>query len=225
MATNKNESKKIKVLIVDDHPIVRDGLAYIFGKESDMEICGYVEDADAAVAAIEKLSPDIAIVDISLKGNKSGLELTRLLHTSHPKLYVLILSMHDEALYAQRVIRSGARGYVTKHEMSSTIVAAVRKVLSGKIYLSDTQTSRFIDDLVVNQNKIVTTTVEKLTNKELDVFRLIGQGKKNSEIADALNVSIKTIDTHRLRIKNKLGMKSGAELIKYAVEWFMHQSE
>lgn len=217
-------SKKIKVLIVDDHPIVRDGLAYILNKEADISVCGYAEDADGTLDAIKKLSPDITIVDISLKGSKSGLELTKNIHGLYPDLPILVMSMHDESLYAQRVIRSGARGYVSKHEMSSTIVQAIRRVMDGKVYLSDNQTSKFIDELVVNQSKIVTTSIEKLTNKELDVFRLIGQGKKTSEIAADLGVSIKTIDTHRLRIKNKLNMKSSSELIKYAVEWMLSQN-
>ena len=212
----------ISILIVDDHPIVRDGLEYLLRKESDLSICGYAEDADTALLSIEQYKPDIAIVDISLKGGKSGLELTNTIRKLYPRLPVLILSMHDEFLYAQRLIRSGARGYVSKHEMTDAIVQAIRKVMSGGVYLSDTQTSKFIDDLMFKQNKTVTTSVEKLTNTELNVFRLIGDGKKTSDIAAELQVSVKTIDTHRLRIKRKLSLNNSSELIKFAVEWMNH---
>ena len=212
----------ISILIVDDHPIVRDGLEYLLRKEPDLSICGYAEDADTALLSIEQYKPDIAIVDISLKGGKSGLELTNTIRKLYPRLPVLILSMHDEFLYAQRLIRSGARGYVSKHEMTDAIVQAIRKVMSGGVYLSDTQTSKFIDDLMFKQNKTVTTSVEKLTNTELNVFRLIGDGKKTSDIAAELQVSVKTIDTHRLRIKRKLSLNNSSELIKFAVEWMNH---
>jgi DNA-binding NarL/FixJ family response regulator len=209
----------IKILIVDDHPIVRDGLEHILHKEEDMHICAYAEDAETAIAAINEHTPDIAIVDISLKGEKSGLELTKKIHSLYPKLPVLILSMHDESTYAQRVIRLGARGYIMKHEMTSAIVQAIRKVIDGDIYLSNKMTSRFLDDLMFEQSRNVKSNVEKLTNRELEVFRLMGEGKMTSEIAETLAVSVKTIDTHRLRIKEKLNLKNSSELIKYAVEW------
>lgn len=214
--------QRISILIVDDHPIVRDGLEYLLSKESDLFICGYAEDAENALLSIDEHKPDIIIIDISLKGGKSGLELTNTIKKLHPTLPVLILSMHDEFLYAQRSIRSGARGYVSKHEMTDAIVQAIRKVMSGGVYLSDTQTSKFIDELMFKQNKIVTNPIDKLTNKELAVFRLIGDGRKTSDIAAELQVSVKTIDTHRLRIKRKLNLKNSSELIKFAVEWSNH---
>jgi DNA-binding NarL/FixJ family response regulator len=208
-----------RILIVDDHPIVRDGLEYLISKENDLRICGYAENTTAALEAIAMYKPDIAIVDISLKGGRNGLELTSTIKELYPQLPVIILSMHEESIYAQRAIRLGARGYVTKHEMTSAIVQAIRKVMSGSIYLSESQASRLVDDLMFDQDKIVTNSVEKLTNKELRVFSLIGQGKKTSDIAAELQVSVKTIDTHRLRIKQKLRLTNSSELIKYAVEW------
>jgi DNA-binding NarL/FixJ family response regulator len=216
-------NRTVRILVIDDHPIVRDGLEHLLAREEDLVICGFAEDAESGMKTIDEVQPDLAIVDISLKAGKSGLELTKLIHAQYPALPVLILSMHDESLYAERVIRSGARGYVMKHEMTSTIVNAIRQVMSGKIFLSEKMTSRLLDNLMFDQPQKITNPVEKLTDRELEVFRLMGQGTRTSEIAGKLKVSVKTIDTHRLRIKNKLNLKSSSELIKFAVEWTGNQ--
>jgi len=212
-------NKETRILVIDDHPIVRDGLEHLLSRESDLLICGQAEDAEAGLKALEETSPDLVIVDISLQDGISGLELTKIITEKYPELPILVLSMHDEALYAERVIRSGARGYIMKQEMTGTIVDAIRMVMEGRVYLSERMKTRLIDEKIHQNTKRVQNPVERLSNRELEVLRLIGQGMKTSEIAEKLKVATKTIDTHRYRLKNKLDLKSGAELVKFAVEW------
>ena len=215
------EKNIVNIFIVDDHPIVCDGLKVLLEKEENFVVCGMSENANNAISELNKNKADIAIVDISLKGGVSGIDLTKAIKNRYPKIHVLVLSMHDEILYAERAIRAGARGYVMKHEMTGVIVKAIKQIISGKIFLSDKMTSRLLDDLMFNQSQKIGTSMETLTNRELEVFQFIGKGFRTSDIAKKLNLSVKTIDTYRLRIKTKFHLKNSTELVKLAIEW-MH---
>jgi len=213
------EIKKIRIFIVDDHPIVYEGLQMLIKDEQDMEVCGTADNANSAIQEIPGQKPDIVIADISLKGGISGIDMIKMIKSQHPGLCILALSMHDETLYAERAIRAGARGYIMKNEMTGTIVRAIRQIIGGKLYLSESMSSRLLDELIFDQAKRIGHSIEKLTDRELEILELIGRGHRTSDIAKQLNVSVKTIDTHRLRIKKKLKLKNSAELVKYAIEW------
>ncbi len=215
----KIKNNQINILIVDDHPIVREGLKQLISNEKDIIVSGSVEDANKALEEIKNKSYDLLIIDISLKGSISGLELTKTINNSYPNLPILILSMYDESIYAERAIRAGARGYIMKHEMTGTIVKAIRRILEGKIYLSDEMSSKLLNELIFKQGEKVTSSVEKLTDRELEVFQLIGDGFKTQDIAVKLCLSVKTIDTYRMRIKEKLNINDSVELTKIAIEW------
>ena len=215
----KINKKQINVLIVDDHPIVREGLKQLLNNQEEIIVSGSVEDANSALKEIKNKLYDLLIIDISLKGSINGLELTKTINNIYPNLPILILSMYDESIYAERAIRAGARGYVMKQEMTETIVDAIKRIIGGKIYLSDDMSSKLLDELMFKQNIRVKNTIEKLTDRELEVFQLIGQGYKTQDIATKLCLSIKTIDTYRIRIKEKLNLKDSSELTKIAIEW------
>ncbi len=222
---NKKAPEKIKepraarILVVDDHPIVYEGLEKLFSREKDLRIAGYAEDSDGAIRAVEKIRPELVIVDISLAEGVSGLELIKVLRRRYPKLPVLVLSMHEESLYAERVIRSGARGYVMKNELTAKLVDAARAVLDGKVYLSGAMSSRLLDDLMCHRQNKTINPVDRLSDRELEVLRLVGSGNSSSDIAGKLKISIKTVETHRLRIREKLHLKNSVQLVKYAIEW------
>ncbi|HSV95982.1 MAG TPA: response regulator transcription factor [Spirochaetota bacterium] len=213
------EPKAAKILVVDDHPIVYEGLEKLFSREKDLRIAGYAEDSDGAIRAVEKIRPDLVIVDISLEEGVSGLELIKVLRRRYPKLPVLVLSMHEESLYAERVIRSGARGYMMKNELTAKLVDAARAVLAGKVYLGGAMSSRLLGGLTYRRSNKAMDPVERLSDRELEVLRLVGSGNTSSDIARKLNVSIKTIETHRLRIREKLHLKNSVRLVKFAIEW------
>lgn len=208
-----------RVFVVDDHPIVFEGLKQMLQKEKDIQICGTAEDSDSAMKAISRIKPELVLLDISLKGGDNGLEIIKALKRTHPKIIILVLSMHDESLYAERVIRAGARGYVMKNEFTTKIIYALREVINGNIYLSKNMSERLLNNLVCNQSAKITSSIEKLSNRELEILQLIGSGYKSSHIAKKLNISIKTIETHRMRIKEKLSLENSNELMKYAIEW------
>ncbi len=212
-------SNIVKVLIVDDHPIVYEGLKCLINKEDDMEVCGYSESVNCAIANIEKNNPDLVVVDIGLKGGSNGIDLVKSIKNDYPGIQTIVLSMYDENIYAERVIRVGARGYLMKEEMRGAIIKAIRQVINGKIYLSEKMVSKFFDNFLYDQPDKVGSSIEKLTNRELMVFQLIGEGCKSSEIASKLNISVKTIGTHLFRIQKKLSIKGNARLVKYAIEW------
>ncbi len=209
---------KSKILIVEDHPIFRRGLAQLINEEKDMEVCGEAEDVNEAKRAIKRCKPDMVIVDITLKG-KSGLELIRDIGEQHADLPALVLSMHDEALYAERVLRSGARGYIMKQEMTDNVIQAIRQVLKGKIYASETIVENMLFKLSDRTTDADKDPVESLSDRELEVFQLIGNGFGRKEIAGMLNLSVKTIGTYRENIKKKLNLKNSSELMKHAFEW------
>jgi DNA-binding NarL/FixJ family response regulator len=211
----QKESKRI--FIVDDHPVFREGLAGLVRRETDLTICGEADNARHAIRDIERLQPDLVLVDIGLPG-RSGLELIKDLRALSPDLAVLVISMHDETLYAERVLRAGGRGYLTKQEGPEKILQAIRQVLSGQVYLSGKMSIRILDMLSGRRAK-AGSSLAQLTDRELEILQLIGQGKNSQAIARHLNVSPKTVDTHRGRLKEKLQLQTGTELTCYAARW------
>lgn len=209
---------KTRVLIVDDHPIVRQGLAELINHESDLAVCGQAEDAHEAIKAIRELDPDMAIIDISLK-ETSGLELMKDIHAQYPNMPVLALSMHDENLYAERALRAGAMGYVMKQEATENVIAAIRKILGGEIYVSSRMAGRMVRKLVTGQTETSTSQIDSLSDRELEVFHLIGKGHGTRQISERLHLSVKTIETYRAHIKEKLNLADAAELLQHAIQW------
>jgi len=207
-----------RILVVDDHPILREGLLQSINRESDLMVCGEAENAHQALGAISKLKPDLVLVDIGLPG-KSGFELVKDVRTAHPEVPVLVLSMHDESLYAERVLRAGARGYIMKHERPGKLIEAIRSVLSGKAYVSEKMAARILDVFSGRRPKGSSVPLERLTDREFEILELIGRGKSSHEIAKALHLSVKTVDTHRTHLKGKLNLKSALQLTHYAVCW------
>jgi DNA-binding NarL/FixJ family response regulator len=219
--SESSNQTKTKVVIVEDHPLFRERLALLINKELDMLVCGEADNIRQAMEIIQSTQPHAAVVDITLKGS-SGLELIKDLKAQSIDLPVLVLSMHDESLYAERVIRAGAKGYITKDEASDKVMSAIRKVVAGEIYLSETMTSRVLKNLSGKTAEQV-SPLERLTDRELEVFQLIGKGKTAKEIAETLNLGLTTIDTYRARIKEKLNLKNATELVHEAAEWIRSQ--
>jgi len=218
MGPKKTESRRARVLIVDDHPIVRRGLAQLLGQEADLVVCGEAEDAYGALEAIKKLTPDIVIVDLLLK-ESSGIGLIKDIKIRWPKLPVLVLTMYDESSYAERALRSGARGFLPKAEAASKVVEGIRQLLGGGVYVSDRIASRMLGKLVGGGPQAEAFPVDRLSDREFQVFELIGQGLETREIAKRLHLSPKTVDAHRAHIKTKLDVDSATGLLKYAVQW------
>jgi len=212
------QPSKHSVLIVDDHPVVRQGLAQLINQEKDLEVRGHAEDAFQAMQVIKDIQPDMVIVDLSLK-DTSGMDLIKDMKIRYPNLPILILSMHDESLYAERALRAGAKGYIMKHEATERVITAIRRVLAGQIYVSDTMAAKMVSKLATGAASQSVSPVECLSDRELEVFRLIGDGRKTRDVADKLHLSVKTIETYRAHIKEKLGFKDGNELFRFAVEW------
>jgi DNA-binding NarL/FixJ family response regulator len=211
-------NKKQRVVIVDDHPMFRERLSQLINLELDMEVCGEADDAQEAIRIIRDTSPDLAIVDITLKGS-SGLELVKSIKALSFAIPVLVLSMHDESLYAERALRAGASGYITKHQATEEVLAAIRRVLSGEIYLSERMTTSFLKSLGAVGTRSVTRPLDRLTDRELQVLEYIGSGYKTREIAEALKVGVATVDTYRARIKEKMDFRSAVELQHFAIRW------
>jgi DNA-binding NarL/FixJ family response regulator len=211
-----SNSKK-KVLIVDDHPILRQGIAQLISREDDLEVCGEAEDAVTALKVLDETSPDVALVDISLK-DSNGIDLIRDMLARRPKLPILVLSMHSEAFYAERVFRLGARGYITKGEPGSKVIEGLRRVLRGDSYVSERIATRMVDKMIGGRGGN-SFPIDRLSDREFQVFSMIGQGMQTREIAQQLHLSIKTVDTHRENIKAKLKLKDATELLKTAIQW------
>ena len=222
MAKKASGPPSKKVFIVDDHPVFREGLVRIAAAVPGLVVCGEADNARDAFDAISKLNPDLVLMDINLPG-KSGLELLQDVHAMRPELPVLVISMHDEQLYAERVLRAGGRGYIMKQEGPEKMRVAITKVLNGQVYASERTAAAILDALSRPRSSASTSTVGKLTDRELEILRLTGQGKDNRAIAQELHISLKTVDTHRGHIKEKLGLKNGTELIHYAVRWVGEQ--
>jgi DNA-binding NarL/FixJ family response regulator len=213
-------ARKSRVFIVDDHPLVRDGLSTLINQESDLEVCGTAEDAILALPAIAASRPHIALIDISLK-NTSGLELIKDLKIQQPCVALIVVSMHDEMLYAERALRAGARGYIMKRETTRNVLAAIRRVLEGGVYLSDNVVTRMAS-LVAGQRQresLSAERVERLSDRELEIFRLLGRGLATSEIANILHINFKTIQAYCARAKEKLGLTTAIELRRAATRW------
>jgi len=220
--TTVSDNRK-RVLLVDDHAVVRFGIAQLINKQADLVVCGEEENASKALTAIETLKPDLVIADISLK-ESSGLELMRNIKATHPNLPVLVVSAHDENVYAEIAFRAGALGYLMKQSALEQIPTAIRRVLEGNIYVSDALAARMLQQQIRGQTDIHDSPVKSLSDRELEVFQLIGQWKKTKEIAAELHLSVKTVEYYREQIKKKLNLKSGAELTQHATAWVQRET-
>jgi DNA-binding NarL/FixJ family response regulator len=215
---SETAARKRSVFIVDDHPLVREGLTNLVNGQSDFTVCGEAKNSAEAIAGIAKERPDVAIIDISLT-NESGLELIKNLVKQFPQVAVIVLSMHDEALYAERALRAGARGYVMKHETSKSVLASIRRVLAGDIYVSERIVNRMALRLTSARRSVAASPLERLSDRELEIFQLLGQGRTSSEIARDLNLSLKTVQAYCARAKEKFGVASLTELLRAAIRW------
>ncbi len=216
------EANKLRVFVVDDHPIVRQGLAQLINREPDLTVCGEAEQAASALHAIANEKPDILIVDISL-GGPDGLELLKNIRVRYPALPVLILSMHDESIYAERALRAGASGYIMKHEAAEKVLVAVRQILSREIYVSERVANRILHHYISSTSTVKQSPLADLSDRELEVFRLIGEGHSTRTIAEELHLSIKTVESYQAHIKDKLSLKNGRELVQHAIQWVMNE--
>lgn len=210
-------AKSIRVFLVDDHPLVRHALRDAMRHESDMEVCGEADDREEALKGIAAAEPDLAIVDLRLR-TSDGLELIRDLRDRHPKVLSLVLSMQDESLTAERAVRAGARGYISKQEAPRKIMEAVRKVLGGEIYWSEKAAAQ-IASKIASPSPAATSIADQLSDRELQVFELIGLGRSTQQIAESLHIDVSTVETYRARIKEKLNLKDGSELLQTAIRW------
>jgi len=216
------EKVKTRILVVDDHPIVRERLAELINQESDLNVCGEAEDSREAIKAVESLRPDLAIIDITLK-DTYGIELIKQLKESHPKLPILVLSMHDESLYGERALRAGAKGYLTKQEATKKVITVIRRILAGEIFVSEKMASTILRKVAGAASAEGSTPTDVLTDRELEVFQLLGQGLGVKEIAENLFISVKTVEAHREHIKKKMDLKSSAELLRYAIQFTLKE--
>jgi DNA-binding NarL/FixJ family response regulator len=209
---------KTRIYIVDDHALIRRGLGTLIAGESDMEVCGQAEDAASGLQEIIKLQPDLVIADISLRGN-SGLELIKNIKAFSPKIQILVLSMHHESIYALRVLKAGARAYVMKQDVINKVIDAIRRIRNGHLYVSDDVASQMLNRLVGGDSPEDTSPVASLSDRELEIVNLIGNGLLTREIAARLHVSVKTVETHRAHIKDKLNLRNATQLVQFCVRW------
>jgi DNA-binding NarL/FixJ family response regulator len=219
----KKPKLKTKILIVDDHPMMRQGLVQLIDNEPDLAASGEAETAEQALSMIGQTHPDLVLADISMAG-KSGLELIKDVHALQPGLPVLVISMHDESLYAERVLRAGGRGYIMKQEGGKQIMHAIRHVLSGQVYVSPKMSGKILEIFSGRRAQSGSSAVEQLTDREFEVFQLIGQGKGTRQIAEQLHISVKTVEVHRQHIKEKLKLTDAPSLARCAVQWVESQS-
>lgn len=215
--------ERTKVLLVDDHPVLSEGLSLIINNDEDLEVCGRAEDAGSALELVGSLKPDLVIVDISLK-DSDGIQLLKNLKARHPELPALVLSLHDEALYAERALRAGASGYVMKQSPLATVLTAIRKVLDGGIHVSERLANQMLAHASGNKSPRDVSPIERLSDREREVFRKIGQGLGTKEIAEQLHLSFKTVETYRAHIKMKLQIANAAEMIQKATLWVKEES-
>lgn len=210
--------EKNRVLIVDDHPLFCEGVRRVINRHPALVVCGEVSDADAAMKAVAELKPDLALVDISLDGS-NGIDLIKSLKARHEELPILVVSMHDESLYAERALRAGAQGYIMKNQSIKTVRDAIFKVLAGDIFLSEKMSSSVLAKLLLGKKDEIVSPIELLSDRELEVFQMLGEGKSSREIADALKLTIPTIHSFRNRIKEKLQFRNSTELVLHAMQW------
>jgi DNA-binding NarL/FixJ family response regulator len=216
--TESPSERRRRIFLVDDHPLVREGLRKVIDQEPDLEVCGDAEEAARAFEDIARLRPDVAIIDLSLRG-ESGLDLIKRLGSEPKPPKILVLSMHDEASYAERALRAGAQSYVIKRESSGKVLEAIRQVLAGRAFVSEAVAARFAEKFVGLRRSPAGSPIESLSDRELEVFRRIGQGQMNRLIAEELHLSLKTVQTHCAHIKEKLGLRNATELIREAMRW------
>ena len=207
-----------RIVVVDDHPLLRKGLVLSLEVETDLTVCGQASNAEDALSVVEAENPDLVLVDISLPG-MSGLELIKQIHAIRPTMKTLVVSRHDESLYAERAIRAGAKGYVMKLEASDVMVKAVRRVMNGGIYVSEEIKERLLLGMASGHETLAQSPLEVLSDRELEVFELTGRGYGTRDIAERLHLSVKTVESYRARIKTKLNLNSAAELMQHAVQW------
>jgi DNA-binding NarL/FixJ family response regulator len=219
---NRDYSKK-SIFLVDDHPLVRDWLSRLINEESDLAVCGWADKAEDALTGIARFNPNVIIVDIGLRG-KSGLELIRSLTDQNPNELILVLSMHDEAVYASRALKAGARGYVSKRDTTEKVIEAIRRLLNGGMYISQSLAETLAMGLSRGKKVAVASDVGLLSDRELEVFRLLATGRETSDIAKDLSVSLKTIQSYCARIKEKLNLRNATELLQAATRWFDAQN-
>lgn len=218
MKTPSHDISAKRILVVEDHPIFRMGLSDLIEQESDLTVCGWAEDVHGAQNAIVELQPDLVILDLALK-KSNGLDLLAAIHTDHIDLPVLVLSMHDEQVYAERCLHAGARGYINKKEVSDSVIRGIRQILSGNVFLSEEMTAAILNKFHNRPDRLGMPPVKILTNRELEVFQMIGQGMAPGNIAKQLHLSAKTVYTHTERIKEKLGIRHTSELVRFAAIW------
>jgi len=221
ISPNQAVTKK-RILVVDDHPIVRQGLALLINREPDLVVCGEAEEAMGAMHVLASARPDVLIVDISLNG-PDGLDLLKNIRITHPALPVLILSMHEESIYAERALRAGANGYIMKQEATERVLVAVRRILSGEIYVSGRIADKMLKHYITGSGTLRDSSIADLSDRELEVFRLIGDGHGTRQIAEELHLSIKTVESHQAHIKEKLSLRSARELMQHAIQWNMNE--
>jgi DNA-binding NarL/FixJ family response regulator len=221
MASSNNKADKhgiTRILIVDDHPLVRLSLREFIRREKDLEVCGEAEDREQALAAAVATKPHLAIIDLTLK-TSNGMELIKDLRDRHPEIQVLVLSMHDETIHAERAIRAGARGYITKQEATTKVMVAIRQILNGEIYWSEKAAAKIASKIAGPANSVTGSPVDCLTDRELQVFEMIGAGKSTRQIAASLHIDVSTVETYRARIKEKLSLKDSLALLQFAIRW------
>jgi DNA-binding NarL/FixJ family response regulator len=214
----KNKIPARRILIVDDHPMMRNGLAQLIDNEGDLKVCAEADNAGQALNAVAKQKFDLALVDISLP-DKNGLELLKDIRTLKPDLPVLVVSMHDELIYAERSLRAGARGYIMKQEGGQKFLQAIRQVLAGRVFVSEKMSARILENFSGGPAETSGSPVRRLSDREFEVFQLIGQGVGTRDIAGRLRLSVKTVEVHRASIKEKLNLANATELVRYAVRW------
>lgn len=226
MQMHHAEQFKRKVFVVDDHPIIREGLAQMINREPDLTVCGDAQEMHSALQSISTLKPDILIVDISLNG-PDGLDLLKSIRGKDPALPVLILSMHDESIYAERALRAGANGYIMKQEATERVLVALRRILSHEIYVSDRIANKMLQQLAGGAGKRASyrSPLDDLSDRELEVLRLIGEGHGTRQIAEELHLSIKTVESYQGHLKEKLGLKNSRELVQYAIQWMIRKKD
>jgi DNA-binding NarL/FixJ family response regulator len=215
----KSARRKSSIFVVEDHPIMRDGISQLIDQQPDLEVCGGASGGAEALEALKTLDPDLMLVDISLPG-MDGIELIKAVKKRKARLPLLVLSMHAEALYAERAVRAGAKGYVMKHASADTLLEAIRKVLSGKIFLSPDMTEKFLEKVTGDGRAADESPVAGLSDRELEIFKLVGRGLRTQRIAEELNLSVKTVETYYSRIKQKLDIKDASELLQKAIAWY-----
>jgi DNA-binding NarL/FixJ family response regulator len=214
--------KDITFLIIDDHPLFRAGLKQLINQEKGFNVIAEAGDAEEALDIITQKVPDFAIVDISLKG-MNGLELIKILNSKYSQLIILVVSMHDEALYAERALKAGARGYIMKQEASKKVLTAIHQLLDGKVYISEAMHDKMLMGMIKGKSELENNPIDKLSDREFEVFLLIGKGLGPIQIAEELNLSVKTVETYRAHIKTKLMLENAAELRKHAIKWIQSQ--